>query len=127
MSLSNVIRLFTRGKGRVVDMPIQNSPRTARSIGVLDIILYSESTTGSPWLGPRKNFQASSSETAGKRYFKCDFYKSEMHFVNLLNKIYRRRVRYSFVSRVHYKASAKRLDFSLDFSLYKNLVKDLVV
>ena len=41
--------------------------------------------------------------TAGKLYFKCDSCKSQSHYVNRLNRIPRKCVRYSFVSRVHYK------------------------
>ena len=47
-------------------------------------------------------------QTAGKRYFEFNSCKQQSHFLNLLSRVYRKRVRDSFVSRVHYKAHMDR-------------------
>ena len=39
---------------------------------------------------------------AGKRHFEFDFCKKESQFPNLVSRIYRKYIRYSFVSRVYY-------------------------
>ena len=54
-------------------------------------------------VGPGKVFKKESSQMSGKRYFELVFCK-QSHFVHLLNRIYRKCVKYSFVSRDSKKA-----------------------
>ena len=58
---------------------------------------------GPLWLG-RINFQNRSSQTAGKSYFEFGISKQQSHAAHLSNRIYKKCVKYSFLSRDSQKA-----------------------